>query len=524
MNRRKVIFIAYQDQENLGIGYLSSMLLSRGFDVETVDFRLNKDEISRHVKEVDPLMVGFSLIFQYHSFMLRELAKYLKEDGVDCHFTVGGHYPSLRFENILNIVPDLDSVVRFEGEHAVCELAESLSMDRDWRKIRGIAYRSDGKPISNELRPLIDDLDTLPFPHRSKSFQCMGKNYAHILASRGCIRNCSFCSVRKFYGTPPGRLRRTRSPANIVEEMNELYNKYESSVFLFQDDDFILLGRLGRKWILDFIQQLEVEGLADKILWKISCRSDEVDFDLFKKMKKAGLFLVYLGIESGNQTGLEVLNKRLTIEDNIGAVEILKRLDINYEFGFMLFDPSSTFESIRTNIRFLKKICGDGSSPVVLGKTVPLAETDIERRLANEGRLKGSIINPDYDFLDLRLNGYCEFLHRALQEWMFTQNGILAKLRWHRFEVAVLEKFYPYAKGIPEYEVFLTEIIASSNALFFTFVEKAATISEEGSYNSERELNELVEFQIAELEKINSKLYEGMVQFHSQQQLDLGDD
>ena len=519
MNRRKVVFIAYQDQDNLGVGYLSSMLLSKGFDVETIDFGLNKDEIYNEVKKATPLVVGFSLIFQYHAFRLRELAKYLREKGVDCHFTVGGHYPSLRFEDILNIVPNLDSVVRFEGELTICELAESLSRNRDWRKIKGIAYWRAGKPTSNELRPLISDLDTLPFPLRRKErkFQCMGKNYTYIIASRGCVRNCSFCSIRKFYGTPPGRLRRSRTPANVVEEMKELYEKDESCIFLFQDDDFFLLGRLGRKWVLGFIHELESEGLADRILWKISCRSDEVDFDLFKKLNKAGLFLAYLGIESGNQTGLEVLNKRLSVEDNIRAVEILNRLKILYDFGFMFFDPSSTFESTRANIRFLRRICGDGSSPAVLGKMLPYAETEIEKRLMSEGRLKGSIITPDYDFLDPRLDRYSEFLHRTFREWMFTQTGMLAKLRWHRFEVAVLKKFYPYAKGIPEYEDFLREVVASSNALFLDIAEKAAAIFEEDSSNSESQLHDLVEFKHAELKKINSRLHKGMVEFQRQQ-------
>ncbi|MFX1466003.1 MAG: B12-binding domain-containing radical SAM protein [Promethearchaeota archaeon] len=518
MNERKVVFIANQHQENLGVGYLSSMLKLKGFCVETADFALPKDEVYLQVKKTDPILVGFSLIFQYHSFRLRKLARYLKKNGIDCHFTVGGHYPSLRFEDILNIVPDVDSVVRFEGEHTICELAENLSMGKDWRQTKGIAYRNEGKIISNQLRPLVDDLDSLPFPLRRKRYRCMGKNYVHLIASRGCVRNCSFCSIRKFYSTPPGRLRRTRSPANVVQEMKELYTKSEASVFLFQDDDFVSLGTVAREWILNFIHRLEGEGLADKILWKISCRSDEVDLDLFKKMKEAGLFLVYLGIESGNQKGLDVLNKQLSTEDHTRAVKILKSLNIIYEYGFMLSDPSSTFESIRTNIHFLKEICGNGSSPVVFCKMIPYAETDIEKRLAIEGRLKGSIINPDYNFLNNRLNDYCEFLHRALHEWMFTRKGFLAQLRLHRFEVAILKKFYPQAKGVPQYEDFLREKIALSNGLFFTFAEKTAAIFEENGYDSEKQLNELIAFQNSELWKIKSNLCEGMREFYSQQQ------
>jgi len=238
---------------------------------------------------------------------------------------------------------------------------------------------------------------------------------------------------------------------------------------------------------------------------------------MFRQLKKIGLCLVYVGIESGNPTGLQVMNKRLSVEDNIRAVKILKDLEILYDFGFMLFDPSSTFESIRENINFLKEICGDGSSPAVFCKMIPYAETDIERKLMSEKRLKGSIVTPDYDFLDPKLDGYYEFLHKTFHEWMFTHTGMLAKLRWHQFEVEVLEKFYPYAEGIPEYKDFLREIIASSNALIFHIAENAATIFEDDNPDSKSQLQELVELQSAELERINLKLHEGMREFQRQQ-------
>jgi radical SAM superfamily enzyme YgiQ (UPF0313 family) len=519
MNGRKVVFIAYQDQENLGVGYLSSMLLSKGFEVETVDFGESEDEIYRQLERADPLMVGFSLIFQYHFPRLQELARHLRVNEINCHFTVGGHYPSLRFEDVLNGVPEIDSVVRFEGELTVCELVERLSTGGDWREIEGIAYRRDGKPVSNELRPLISDLDALPFPLRSekRTFKCMEKNCAFILASRGCVWNCAFCSIRKFYQTPPGRVRRSRSPANVVKEMKELYRQNEKSIFLFQDDDFFSPGKLGREWILAFTHELEREELADKILWKINCRPDEVDADLFRRLKEVGLRLVYLGIESGNPTGLQVLNKHLSVEDSIRAVKTLKESGILYDFGFMLFDPSSTFDSVRTNLTFLKRVCGDGSSSVVFCKMIPYAETDIERKLMSQGRLKGSVVNPDYDFLDPRLDRYYEFLHQTFYEWMFTHTGMLGKLRWHQFEVAVLEKFYPYAKGIPGYKDSLREIIASSNALFFHIAEEALTIFEGGDQESDSQLQGFVKLQSEELERINSKLREGMREFQQQQ-------
>lgn len=516
--RKRIIFVAYQDQENLGVGYLSSILQSKGFTVDTVDFG-SSGQVSRLGDTSNILMVGFSLIFQYHFPKLRALANQLRISGLDCHFTVGGHYPSLRFESILDGIPEIDSVVRFEGELTTCELAEKLALGRNWKNIKGIAYREKGKPVSNELRSLISDLDAIPFPLRNKErpFKCMEKNCAFILASRGCVRNCSFCSIRKFYSTPRGKLRRSRSPGNVVREMKELYENNGTSVFLFQDDDFILPGRVGRKWINEFRDEIERAGLSDRIAWKISCRTDEVNPELFKQLKEVGLCLVYLGIESGDPPTLQIMNKLLTVEHNIRAVKILNDLDIPYDYGFMLFTPSSTFQSIKRNIDFLKEICGDGSSPVTFCKMIPYAETDIERKLANEGRLKGSIVNPDYDFLDPRIDDYWKFMRESFQEWMFTNTGMLARLRWHRFEVSLLEKFYPHEKGIREYKDFVRNIVSSSNGLFFRIAEDAASIFQDNSLEARRRLRSLITLQSAELERFSSKLREGTVKFQGQQ-------
>ena len=514
MDNNNVVLVAHQDKENLGVGYLTSFLSSKGYEVEILDFKWDHGKIYDHIVPADPILVGFSLIFQYYCDHLRDLTSFLRNGDVDCHFTVGGHYPSLRYQDILNYIPDLDSVVRFEGEYTLLELVEALRKNNDWRAIKSLAYVKDGEPVSNELRPLIRDLDSLPFPYRihNESYQCMGVNYRTILASRGCVRNCSFCSIRRFYGTPPGKLRRTRSQRNVVREMKELYDDENTRIFLFQDDDFFLPGNIGREWVHGFTNQLMKAEIADDILWKISCRTDEVEYHLFKELQEVGLFLAYLGIETGNEIGLEVLNKQLKLEDNFRAIEVLNRLDMLYEMGFMLFDPSSTFDTVRENLTFLRKICGDGSSPVIFCKTIPYAETDIEKMLSKQGRLKGSVINPDYELQDPRLEDYCRFLHIEFKDWMFTNLGLMAKLRWHRFEVAALQKFYPEIGGTHEYNRFLREITASSNKVFLDFADKTLNLYEKADAESQ-EMKELIWGKENAERNIEQKLLEGMTDF-----------
>ena len=188
-------------------------------------------------------------------------------------------------------------------------------------------------------------------------------------------------------------------------------------------------------------------------------------------MKAAGLFLVYLGIESGNPTGLEILNKGITVSQNLEAVQQLKDLDILYDYGFMLFDPSSTFNSVKDNIAFQRALCGDGSSPAGFCKMVPYADTEIEKRLKEANRLKGNLHRQDYDFLDPRLDDYYRYLKDTFGEWMFSSTGLLNKLKWVRYESVILNRTYPNDPDILLHKAIIEHIVAMANSVYFSVSE-----------------------------------------------------
>src|SRR6516162_3318459 len=119
------------------------------------------------------------------------------------------------------------------------------------------------------------------------------------------------------------------------------------SIFLFQDDDFPLFGPAWRRWARDLVGELHRNGLPGRVAWKINCRADAVEPQLFTEMREAGLYMVYMGLESGTEEGLKTLHKQISVEQNIRAVEILKQIGALFEYGFMLLDPSSTFDSVR---------------------------------------------------------------------------------------------------------------------------------------------------------------------------------
>ena len=184
--------------------------------------------------------------------------------------------------------------------------------------------------------------------------------------------------------------------------------------------------------------------------------------------------LVYIGIESGTEEGLRGMNKHTTPEMNLNAINILKKLGIFFEFGFMLFDPLSTFESVKSNLRFLKKICGDGLSSLPLAKMLPLADTGIEKELRSSHRLFGKPALEDYNFLESNLNEYYQTLSRIFDCWMFRDEGLLTQTRYMRFHLAVHKSFYAINNEFTEIEIEINKTVSDINLYFLSKAGKLA--------------------------------------------------
>lgn len=483
---RPVMLVGFLAQANLGLGYLASVLRQEGYTVEIVDFELSPERILESARSSDPMLIGFSLIFQFYIERFRSLIVRLRDSGVRCHFTMGGHFPSLSHQQTLELVPELDSVVRFEGEATLLELADLISAGRDWRGVQGIAYRQDGRIVANPLRPLLAELDQLPYPDRDfEPGMVLGHVVMPILASRGCARTCSFCSIHMFYRAAPGKVVRTRRPAEVAREMRYLYEERGVSVFLFQDDDFPLFGPVWRRWARQFVQELHRSGLVGRVIWKISCRADAVDRELFAEMRAAGLYFVYMGLESGTDEGLKILHKEITVEQNLRAVEMLKTLDLPFQFGFMLFEPSSTFDSVRKNLKFLHAIVDDGGVAVTFCRMIPYDGTPIKDELVRTGRLKGDVCQPGYDFLDPRLDRFYDALTRVvdLTGWVHGYGSLSPQINLAWTEVAVLERLFPPLAGMSAYKEALRALTRASNDVLFRIVEDTASAFSESIAN-----------------------------------------
>jgi radical SAM superfamily enzyme YgiQ (UPF0313 family) len=502
-----VVLIGFQKMGNLGLGYLSAVLREAGVTVHVIDIEEPPEQIFRTIVRTEPVVVGFSLIFQYYIRRYGELMTSLRDRGVDSHFTIGGHYPTLNFEQTLKAVPELDSVVRFEGEATLLELVEALVAKRDWRQIQGLVHRSVDGISANAPRPLAADLDALPFPDRDfEPITILGRTLMPILASRGCARTCSFCSIHTFYRTAPGKVVRIRKPAEVVREMRMLHEERGVGIFLFQDDDFPLFGPKWRAWANQLVDALHASGLSRKIIWKINCRADAVESALLSRMRDAGLYMVYMGLESGNEEGLVTLHKQITVEQNLQAVRTLKAIGVRFEFGFMLLDPNSTFDSVRENVGFLREIVGDGCAPATFCKMLPYDGTPIKEALEASGRLKGDVCAPDYDFLDPRLDAFYDSLARIVDVtgWIHGPRALTMLLEWAHTEVAVIRRLFPLLPDIDAYEASLRRHTRRSNEGLFAMVEAVADVHRSG-YGPEPDVQTLTARCEATLETVTAE-------------------
>jgi anaerobic magnesium-protoporphyrin IX monomethyl ester cyclase len=467
-----ILLIGFEAQENLGLRSIAAFLQGRGIRTAIEPIHgVTREEILRRARASGAKIVGFSVIFQRMLAAYAELIAYLRANGIAGHFTAGGHFPTFEPETMLATIDGLDSVIRHEGELTLLELFEKIDRPEEWDRIDGLVFRADGGVRVNPPRALIEDLDSLPFPLRDPrgGITHRGIDVRSIAGSRGCYSRCSFCSITEFYRSTSGTLRRSRSPANVVAEMEQLYGDFGTRVFIFQDDDIFMRSRSHRQWLDAFLGELRRARLHDKVLWRISCRVDDLDLDLIRRMSDHGLGTIYLGIESGNDSELKTINKGYSARDSYAAVELLRQSGVPFEFGFMLFTPDTTVQAIAENLDFLR-FAGSAGTVVNFCKMAPYAGTAIEKRLRAEGRLTGTTASPDYAYEDGRVRLLQLFSTQAFEHRNFDDDGLVELIRFARFDALVARRLlgtagYDYEESVREITLRANE--AALDALTF---------------------------------------------------------
>jgi len=383
------------------MGYLAAVLRQHGYDVDIIDAQVcgldMKETADRILKEKQEI-IGFSASAFSLFRKTIKLIEALRSSGVDSHFTIGGNFPTFEHRNILQKYSTVDSIVRGEGEFTFLELVQKIARGEDLSSIRGLSYREGERIVENPPRGFIKNLDELPFPARDTLPLVLqaARGNAGVCASRGCYGNCSFCSIRAFYGTP---LRRMRSPKNVVDEIEILCHKWGVKGLFFVDDVFVDGSQLSREWVRQFHD--EILSRRINIEFGAHARVNDINKETFLLLRETGLRWVDTGIESGAQKILDRMNKMTTVDENRRAVSTLEELGLKAAITFIMFEPDMTLDEAKQNYEFLTKdLSSHYNLACLLRKMAPYSGTPIRERLIRDGRLDDSFENLNYTFLD----------------------------------------------------------------------------------------------------------------------------
>jgi len=372
----------------LGILYLAAVLEERGVEVSVLDQAAEGYTLGETISWVeaqDPDILGFST-FASSGRTAALISGEVKKENPNVVVVFGNYYATFNPERILRKYPSVDIIVRGEAERTVIDLADWFENKRKLKEVLGISFRNGSAVVSTPDRPLIEDLDCLPFPDRaliSEDYHSViaGANVAprkftSIVSSRGCFYRCRFCSCSQF-----ARNRwRSRSVENTLEELCFLASEgYKQLIFV--DDNFTT----NPKNVIKLCRGMRKEKLD--VEWICEGRVGSASYEMFWEIARAGCRILYFGMESANQRILDYYNKRITPEQSETAVRTARKAGADAIVGsFIVGAPDETREEIQNTIDFANRIPIDLPQFNILGV---FPGTDMWSEFETKGFLRG---------------------------------------------------------------------------------------------------------------------------------------
>ena len=371
----------------IGLAYVAAVLERDGHEVKAIDqftFGMPVPEVIDQLKEFQPDLLGLSMLTPSTPVALA-IANQAKAAMPNLQIVVGNVHADIFYNEILT-GSAADFVVHGEGEETISELAFALQRgDTDFSGINGISYIDDsGEVTKNAARPVIEDLDSLPYPawnlfpytrYGLLPFADVAHPVLSMTGSRGCPYRCEFCSL--LY---TGSNYRKRDPIKIVDEYEYLHERYGVKQIGFVDPIF----PLNKKILFQFCEELMRRGLHKKLCWLSETRVDRVDRESLRIMRASGCRRLLFGIESGVDLLLENVNKTFTTETTRKAIRMCREEGIDSVGLFMIGLPGETPEMTRQTVDFAKSIDLDFAKFAI---TVPFPGSQMFEDLRREGRL-----------------------------------------------------------------------------------------------------------------------------------------
>lgn len=349
------------------LSYATGILEDAGYEVKLIDAPAEGydiDAVKNIVKDFRPSMIVLDTSTPSIFSDIR-VSETLKDILPDSFIVLVGTHVSATPEESLNLSESVNAIARREYDYTLLELADIIRTEgpglelKKLKNIQGLSFRYNSSVIHNSDRPLIKNLDEIPFVSRVYKKHLKVENYFYsitrypeitIVTGRGCPHHCKYCVYPQ---TMFGHMFRHRSPENVVEEFRYIKENFPQVKEIFIEDDTFTVNR---KYCQDVCKLLIKEGI--RMTWTANSRAD-IDYETLRLMKKAGCRLLCIGVESGNQRILDNINKRLKLQQVQEFMKNARKTKILIHACFMVGNPGETKQTMKETLEFAKKLRPD---------------------------------------------------------------------------------------------------------------------------------------------------------------------
>lgn len=343
------------------LAYATGVLEEQGFDVKLVDAPgqgKGMEETLDFVKYFGPDMAVLDTSTPSIYNDVKVAAK-IKEMLPGCTTVLVGPHVSALPEDTLQLDSAIDVIARGEYDYTVRDLARAVDTGSDFQQVPGITFRQNGKVIHTQDRPLIDDLDQIPFVSSVYDRHLNIKDYFYaicqypevtIITGRGCPHLCTYCVYPQTF---QGRLYRARSADNVVEEFQYISETFPFVREIFIEDDTFTIDRKRCREVCEKLIKTK-----NRIGWTANARAD-VDFETLRLMKEAGCRLLCVGVESGNQQVLNNIKKGMTLKRIRRFFRDAKRAGILIHGCFLVGNRGDDRQTLAQTLQFAKELNPD---------------------------------------------------------------------------------------------------------------------------------------------------------------------
>lgn len=334
----------FTDFVPMGLFNILKALLDAGFEAHLINLSKFKDkDVEKFIKQSEYHIVFISSFFGNHTVSF-EIAKLFKKYHKKTYTVVGGPI-SVIGKEILKRIPDIDFVIKGEGEESIISLIEALNCNKNFNNVRNLIYRKSGQIIENPVRFIenIDNYFFIPSEIYQYCKEVEQENFFILITSRGCPFNCSFCSSPVIWQ----RKLRFHSINLLIAYIKDIRKNFGSLYFSIRDDNFLS----NRKRVEEFAKLLINEKLY--FLWNTQGSAKFIDEELTAILSKAGCDQVQMGIESAVSRQLKFLNKNLNLDEVKEAIKNLRK-NLIRPFGYFICGMKETYEEIMVNLNFIK--------------------------------------------------------------------------------------------------------------------------------------------------------------------------